>query len=70
MGGLFSKQEAQKKATGVSSNDRAVLELKRQRDRLKKFRAQAEKAMERETELAKELIRSKDKRSSIFSAKH
>lgn len=53
----------------MSSNDKAVLELKRQRDRLKKYQKQLDVVIARETEMAKELLRKKDKRKAMLCLK-
>ena len=48
MGNLFGKREANPSGgAGISEHDRAVLELKRQRDRLKKYQLQIGKVIER-----------------------
>lgn len=62
MGGLFSsgKKKDKGKKQGeskFSEKDRAILELKRQRDRLKKYTIKCENVVARETAIAMELLR-------------
>lgn len=49
--------------------DKAVLELKRQRIRLAKYRENATRVMERETEIAKELLKRGEKRRALLALK-
>jgi len=54
MGIFFSKKKT--KADPISERDRAILELKRQRDRLHKFSLRLNEIVARETDIAKQLI--------------
>ncbi|MES1909645.1 MAG: hypothetical protein MHM6MM_002348 [Cercozoa sp. M6MM] len=57
MGFLFSKPKKQKRETpAMSEQDRAVLDLKRQRDRLKKYETKIDQVAVREKEMAKLLL--------------
>ena len=53
MGSLFSKT---KKTVKVTARDRAILELKVQRDRLKQYQKRIAMVLERETEIAKQQL--------------
>jgi charged multivesicular body protein 6 len=50
----------------VSSHDKAVLDLKIQRDRLKKYQKQIQVVLERETEVAKQLLKEGDKKRALL----
>ncbi|CAI6368567.1 unnamed protein product [Macrosiphum euphorbiae] len=52
MGMLFGKP----KATRITDHDRAVLQMKQQRDTLKRYQQRVEKLLESERELAKRLL--------------
>ncbi|KAI5704599.1 hypothetical protein M8J76_015799 [Diaphorina citri] len=52
MGGLFSKA----KKSRVSEHDKAVLQVKQQRDKLKQYQQRIEKSLESERQLAKKLL--------------
>lgn len=54
MGSLFSKS---KKESRVTAQDRAVLQLKQQRDKLKQYQKKLELNLERDRELARTLLK-------------
>eukprot|EP01012_Entosiphon_sulcatum_P039035 TRINITY_DN5101_c0_g1_i1.p1 TRINITY_DN5101_c0_g1~~TRINITY_DN5101_c0_g1_i1.p1 ORF type:complete len:210 (+),score=46.27 TRINITY_DN5101_c0_g1_i1:644-1273(+) len=56
MGNLFGKKE-KSSSKDVSKQDRAILELKMQRDNLHKHRSRVKKVMEKESELARQLLK-------------
>ncbi|KAK5970037.1 Charged multivesicular body protein 6 [Trichostrongylus colubriformis] len=58
MGGLFSKKTPYPpKNCEITEQDQAILQLKTQRDKIKQFIRRKEKCMERERELARQLIK-------------
>ncbi|RCN50317.1 SNF7 family protein [Ancylostoma caninum] len=58
MGGLFSKKShSPPKNCEITEQDQAILQLKTQRDKIKQFIRRREKCMERERELARQLIK-------------
>ncbi|KAL6728938.1 hypothetical protein Aduo_000040 [Ancylostoma duodenale] len=58
MGGLFSKKShSPPKNCEITEQDQAILQLKTQRDKIKQFIRRKEKCMERERELARQLIK-------------
>ncbi|VDO42055.1 unnamed protein product [Haemonchus placei] len=58
MGGLFSKKApSPPKNCEITEQDQAILQLKVQRDKIKQFVRRKEKCMERERELARQLIK-------------
>ncbi|WKX90346.1 hypothetical protein Q1695_009298 [Nippostrongylus brasiliensis] len=58
MGGLFSKKApSPPKNCEITEQDQAILQLKSQRDKIKQFIRRKEKCMERERELARQLIK-------------
>eukprot|EP00808_Paulinella_micropora_P001036 g48335.t1 len=69
MGLLFGKPQKkdENKPSPVSENDKAVLELKRQRDRLKKFQAKLTAVRQREVEIAKELLAKGEKKRALLA---
>ncbi|GMR54159.1 hypothetical protein PMAYCL1PPCAC_24354 [Pristionchus mayeri] len=56
MGGVFSKKSKSPPLPAVSEQDQAILQLKTQRDKMKQFIKRKEKCMEKERQLAKQLI--------------
>ncbi|PRP83784.1 charged multivesicular body protein 6-B [Planoprotostelium fungivorum] len=67
MGGLFSRsKDAPKK---VTAHDRAVLDLKVQRDKLKQYKKKCEGMAERETKVAKELLAAGKKKEALLALK-
>mmetsp|Transcript_36341 Transcript_36341/g.72332 ORF Transcript_36341/g.72332 Transcript_36341/m.72332 type:complete len:239 (-) Transcript_36341:93-809(-) len=76
MGGLFSKSSSGNKKRGpshdnneVSEKDRAILDLKNARDRLKRYRKKLEKDSEDLTEKAKQLIHKQQKDRALLVLK-
>lgn len=59
MGGLFSKSK--KPVSRITEQDKAVLQLKQQRDKLKQYQKKIELNLERQRQLAKKLL-TEDKR--------
>ncbi|KAI5651784.1 hypothetical protein NE865_00121 [Phthorimaea operculella] len=59
MGGLFTKHK--KPVSRVTEQDKAVLQLKQQRDKLKQYQKKIELSLERDRQLAKRLL-AEDKR--------
>lgn len=59
MGGLFTKQK--KTVSRITEQDRAVLQLKQQRDKLKQYQKRIEINLEKDRQLAKKLL-NEDKR--------
>ncbi|KAK6728069.1 hypothetical protein RB195_005617 [Necator americanus] len=58
MGSLFSKKShSPPKNCEITEQDQAILQLKTQRDKIKQFIRRKEKCMERERELARQLIK-------------
>ncbi|EGT46965.1 hypothetical protein CAEBREN_07437 [Caenorhabditis brenneri] len=59
MGGIFSKKErsTQKSSAPVSDQDNAILALKTQRDKMKQMIKRKENCMEKERQLAKQLLK-------------
>lgn len=67
---LFGKKKpAEQQAPELLEKDKAVLDLKRQRDRLKKYQKQAEAIIVREVEIAKILILKGDKKKALLCLK-
>lgn len=62
MGGSSSKPK-------VTSRDRAILELKVQRDRLKQYQKKINLVLQRETEIAKEQLRAGNKDKALLALK-
>ncbi len=56
-------------ASDVTEHDRAVLELKRQKDRLSKYRLKVEKVIEREVFAAKTLLKQGKKSTAVLALK-
>ncbi|GAB6018692.1 Charged multivesicular body protein 6 [Chamberlinius hualienensis] len=59
MGGLFGKTK--KKQTRISEQDKAILQLKQQRDKLKQYQRKITESLEKERALAKKLIQENKK---------
>jgi len=66
MGGLFSSN---KKKDKVTAHDRAVLDLKVQRDKLKQYKKKCETMADTETRVAKELLAAGRKREALLALK-
>ena len=57
MGGLFSKKHSStKNSTRITDQDRAVLQLKQQRDKLKLYKRKIHAQLEQERLLAKRML--------------
>ena len=78
MGGLFgggnknkNKKNDKRKNEQLSEKDKAELQVKRQRDRLKKYETECEKVIARETEMCKQLLKQgkKDKAKLVLRKK-
>lgn len=77
MGGLFGKpkqsQEAQPQSRSnpskLTEKDKAILELKRMRDRLRKYRDGLENIVKRETSIARELLNKGEKKKAVLVLK-
>jgi charged multivesicular body protein 6 len=68
MGGSSSKsKKAKAKKHATTPKDQATLDLKRQRDRLKRYTAQLDKVIARENEVARALMRAGDKRRALLA---
>nr|CDP92522.1 BMA-VPS-20 [Brugia malayi] len=67
MGNLFGKQRPA--LTPVSQQDQAILQLKNQRDKMKQYIRRNEKQMEREKDLAKQLIKANKKDRALLILK-
>jgi charged multivesicular body protein 6 len=53
----------------VSPHDKAVLELKVQRDKLKRYQKQLQAVLDRETELARRYLAQNDKKRALLALK-
>ncbi|KAL0482147.1 vacuolar protein sorting protein VPS20 [Acrasis kona] len=75
MGSLFSRlfhnDKPEKKKNTVTEHDKAVLDLKNQRDKLKQYQKKIQTIMGRETEIAKQLLQEnkRDKAKLALSKK-
>lgn len=56
MGGLFSKKHDKKPESRVTEQDRAVLQLKQQRDKLKQYQKKINVQIEKDRAVAKQLL--------------
>lgn len=56
MGNLFGSSKPKKPASRVTEQDKAVLQLKQQRDKLKQYQKKIELSLERERLVAKKLL--------------
>lgn len=75
MGGLFSKKNSASKpppGKGITEQDKAVLSLKQQRDKLKQYQKKINLNLEKERSLAKQLLKDgkKDKAKLLLKKKH
>ncbi|CAB4028108.1 charged multivesicular body 6, partial [Paramuricea clavata] len=70
MGGLFSKKKP-KKESKITEQDKAILALKQQRDKLKQYQKKIQLNLEKERHVAKELLKQgkKDKAMSLLKKK-
>lgn len=69
MGGIFSKKEKVTKPTPVSDQDNAILALKTQRDKMKQMVKRKENCMEKERQLAKQLLKDGKKDRALLILK-
>lgn len=71
MGGLFSKGTKKKQESRVTDQDRAVLELKNQRDKLKQYQKKIGVQIEKDRQVAKQLLKDgkKDKAKLLLRKK-
>jgi len=72
MGGLFSSGRKSKKESNeqaITEKDKAVLELKRMRDRLRKYREGLTNIIQRETQYARELIDNGQRKKAVLVLK-
>lgn len=71
MGGLFSKGTKKKQESRVTDQDRAVLELKNQRDKLKQYQKKIGVQIEKDRQVAKQLLKNgkKDKAKLLLRKK-
>ncbi|KAF1373488.1 hypothetical protein PFLUV_G00239390 [Perca fluviatilis] len=65
MGNLFGK----KKATRVTEQDKAVLQLKQQRDKLRQYQKRINLQLEKERLLAKQLLKNGKKEKALLLLK-
>lgn len=66
MGGLFSKKAPKSR---VTEEDKAVLQLKQQRDKLKQYQKKIQLNMDKERELAKQLLKDGRKEKALLLLK-
>eukprot|EP01137_Pigoraptor_chileana_P021699 Opistho-2@85727 len=73
MGGLFSHSKRENGGAAgknrVTAHDRAVLDLKVQRDKLKQYQKKIQVVLEREIELARQAVREGKKQKAILLLK-
>merc|ERR1719471_831231 len=73
MGFLFSKKEkeppSKRRDDPLSETDKAKLQLKQQRVRLRKYRDKCEKVIAREVAAAKDLLKKKQKKKALLLLK-
>jgi len=73
MGGLFSsKKKPAPKQNRITEQDKAVLSLKQQRDKLKQYQKRINNNLEKERKIAKDLLKDgkKDKAKLLLKKKH
>ncbi|XP_028413186.1 charged multivesicular body protein 6-like isoform X2 [Dendronephthya gigantea] len=70
MGGLFSKKKPEKESR-ITEQDKAILALKQQRDKLKQYQKKIQLNLEKERQVAKDLLKNgkKDKAMSLLKKK-
>ncbi|ULU09409.1 hypothetical protein L3Y34_014072 [Caenorhabditis briggsae] len=69
MGGIFSKKEKAPKSAPVSDQDNAILALKTQRDKMKQMVKRKENCLEKERQLAKQLLKDGKKDRALLILK-
>lgn len=71
MGGLFSKKKEPEKPNRITEQDKAVLSLKKQRDKLKQYQKKITTNLEKERQVAKDLLKDgkKDKAKLLLKKK-
>jgi len=62
---LFGSKKAK---PNVTAQDRAILDLKNQRDKLKQYQKKINTVVERETQIAKQLLQQSKKKASPFGS--
>jgi len=72
MGGLFSKKKPEQQPNRITEQDKAVLSLKQQRDKLKQYQKKINLNLERERQVAKKLLQDgkKEKAKTLLKKKH
>lgn len=70
MGNLFGKKETKKKESRVTEQDKAILELKHQRDNLKQLQKKITVQMEKERETARKLLKEGNKEKAKRLLRH
>lgn len=71
MGNLFGKKQAKKPAARVTDQDRAILQLKQQRDKLKQYQKKVLAQLDRDRDVARKLLQEgkKDKAKLMLRKK-
>ncbi|EFA83358.1 SNF7 family protein [Heterostelium album PN500] len=69
MGGMFSFCGGSARKDQISDKDKAVLELKIQRDKLKQYQIKINLVIQRETEIARECAKNNKKQQAILALK-
>jgi len=71
MGGLFSRKKQPEQQNKVTEQDKAILSLKKQRDKLKQYQKKITLNLERERQVAKDLLKEgkKDKAKLLLKKK-
>eukprot|EP00761_Pharyngomonas_kirbyi_P012789 gb/GECH01012816.1/.p1 GENE.gb/GECH01012816.1/~~gb/GECH01012816.1/.p1 ORF type:complete len:616 (+),score=193.80 gb/GECH01012816.1/:1-1848(+) len=69
MGQVIEKLFSSNSQNRVTKHDKAVLDLKVQRDKLKQYQKKIEKVLDRETEIARELLRNEKKEKARLALK-
>jgi charged multivesicular body protein 6 len=65
-GGGSGKKSSKSKGGKVSQHDKAVLDLKTQRDKMRQYKKKIEAAMDKETEVAKEQLAAGNKKNALL----
>ena len=71
MGNLFGKKQGKKTDSRVTDQDRAILQLKQQRDKLKQYQKKVTAQLDRDREVARKLLKDgkKDKAKLMLRKK-